>query len=298
VELASPIDGMNNAATSQGGSPRLLTSGLQQSPTGASPRKFWKVVGGSRWLERRSRRFQIQPLFPLALGRWPGGPTRLTTAAMMQDVLALRQHPQQPRSRFVPGPADLTWCWQAAPLTWVLPGCANKLKLKPGPTSKPSASKLEESPCSSQRSGRCQRRRAWWWAAITTQCPLKRRLLSHRRRLGRGRFAGAVAHAIPERARAGLGVGHAGPIARKHIRSMRPGWMWPPKADCWFCPRPAADHAITLNQDGDDVAPLDQLDWSERPVGISGSHLALSAPPPNNLPPPEPLTPVSPRCHE
>jgi len=109
------------------------------------------VVGwlgdGLSWRSRRSR---FSRCFRSPSGGWPWGPDPLTTAAMMQDVLALRGSTLSNPDPGCAGPA-ISMVSGSCTAYLVLPGCANKLKLRPGPT-RSLGFKLEEIALFIQRS--------------------------------------------------------------------------------------------------------------------------------------------------
>jgi len=194
-----------------------------------------------RWLELALQTLQIQPLFPLALGRVALGPDPLTTAAMMQDVLALR-------GSTLSNP-DPGWCldrrshgvWQLHRL----PGFAwlrEQVEAQAWAYSKPSASSSRRSALFIQRSwAGGQRRGHGGWGPITTPMPTSAPVFYlNGDGSGRGGSLRLFAPRQAERARAGGGwVSPCWTDRRQPIPLNAAGWMWPPRLDCWFCSRPA-----------------------------------------------------------
>jgi len=214
---------------------------------------------------------------------------------MMQDCARpCAAHPQQTRSRLWPGTGRFSiGVWQCHSLPGFGLVCANKLKLS---LAYLEALRLqaEESPCFNPASWRWSCEEGMVVGRITTQFPTSSgRLYLNGGRLGRG-GSGCACSPQPLNSSSGAGCRHADRFAANH-RSMRPGWMWPPRLD-WLVLFPASPRTMpfTLNQDGRRcAASRSSFDWFERPWE-SAQHLRLRlrlrilAPPPDHWTPSPP----------
>ena len=248
-----------------------------------------------RWLELALQTLQIQPLFPLALGRVALGPDPLTTAAMMQDVLALRGSTLSNPDPGCAWTGDLNGVWQLHRL----PGFAwlrEQVEAQAWAYLEALGFKLEEIALFIQRS----------WPVVSEEGMVVGRHHHPNAHLsavfylngdGSGR-GGSLRLFAPRQLNElvpGLGVGHAGPIAANH--PLNAAWLdVAPEAGLLVLFPASTDHAVTLNQDADDVRLSISFDLVLSARGESAQATSASASASEYLAPhPDDWTPVSPR---
>jgi len=241
-----------------------------------------------RWAELT---LQIQPLFPLALGRVQLGPDPLKTAVMMQEVLAL---PGGASSNPDPGCAwtgDLNGVWQVhrqASFQWL----RRQVEAQAWDYLEALGFELNQVDLFIQRA----------WPVVSglgmvvgrhhhPNAHLSAVFYLNGDGTGRGGCLRLFATRQVNELVPGLGVGHGGPIAPEHPLNL-PWLDVPPEAGLLVLFPACTDHAATENQDGENVRLSISFDLylsACRSRGPDGSLAEYLAPHPDHW------TPVSPR---